>query len=138
MKFCQTHWDALKKAISVRGLMDFVADGGEECVRRQADQVHSGGRITKENYDPLMAAHWAIAGNAMELLNRNGMTALALMVNDPEHPERECPICYLNWLSSEHDRTCVEPTCTKPKGQTFDDWIDKAADGQAAFVKTLT
>jgi hypothetical protein len=137
MKFCLHHWDALKHAISVRGLMDFVAEGGVECVKRQADQVNRAGEITKANYDPLMGAHWAIANNAIDLLQRNGMNPLVLLAETPEHPEWECPICYLNWLSAEHDRTCTEPTCTKPKGQTFDDWIEKAADGQAEFVKTL-
>ncbi|HEY6154670.1 MAG TPA: hypothetical protein VIW07_13095 [Candidatus Udaeobacter sp.] len=136
MKMCMNHWTALKKAISTRGLMDFVAGSGEKCVKRQAAQFRSA-TITKETYDPLMAAYWAIAGNAMDLLQRNGMNALVMMTEQPGHPEWECPICYLNWVSAEHDRTCTEPTCTKPKGQTFDDWINKAADGQAEFVKSL-
>lgn len=84
-----------------------------------------------------MGAHNAIVSNALEMIKSIGQNPLMLMAGDPDHPEWECPICCLNWLSLEHDRTCTEPACKKPKGLTFDDWIDKAADGAMEHIKTL-
>lgn len=92
---------------------------------------------TKQNYDPLMSAHWMIVNNAMDTLNQIGTGALILLSPPEDHPEYECPICCLNSLSLEHDRTCTEPNCKKKRGQTFDDWIEKAADGAAEHVKSL-
>ena len=137
MKFCQTHWNNLRQAIKARGLWDMVAGSGEEAVQQAKDQL-GGKEQTKENFDPLMAAHWTICNNAMDTLKRIGANPLALLTQPPEdHPEWECPLCYLNYLSAEHDRTCMDPNCTKTKGLTFDIWIDKAADGVLEYVKEL-
>jgi hypothetical protein len=130
MKFCQPHWDQLKAAIKQRGLWDFVARDGNEAISQMKDQLE-GKPATIKTFDPLMAAHWMIANNAMSLLKDIGGNPLALMMENSEHPEMECPICHLNAASLEHDRTCTEPNCKKVRGQTFDEWIDKAADGAA-------
>ena len=136
MKFCQPHWDKLKDAIKVRGLFDLVAKDGKEAMEQAKGQLE-GKEQTLENFDPLMAAHWMIVSNSMEMIKGIGGNPLALMMSDPEHPELECPICYLNYLSAEHDRTCTVADCKKVKGQTFDDWIEKAADGALEVAKTL-
>lgn len=136
MKFCQHHWDALKQAIKSRGLFDLVARDGHEALEQAVGEL-KGEPKTLKNFDPLMSAHWQIVNNAMETLGAIGANPLALMASDPDHPECECPICYLNYLSEEHDRTCTEPTCTKKKGLRFDDWIQKAADGALEYSKTL-
>ncbi len=78
-----------------------------------------------------------IAKDAVETLKNIGSNPLLLMSPPEDHPKYECPICCLNSLSAEHDRTCTDPACKKPKGLTFDDWIDKAADGAAEQVKSL-
>lgn len=136
MQFCNNHWTALRKAITSRGLSDFVSNDGHEAIQREVGHLQ-GQPSTRENFDPLMAAHWAICNRAMETINHIGGNPLALMLKDLEHPERECPICYLNYLSAEHDRTCTEPTCKKPKGLTFDDWIESVADHIKQTVAAL-
>lgn len=136
MKFCQNHWSALKLAITKRGLGDFVSADGREAIQREISHMQ-GEPTTKENFDPLMGAHWMIANRAMQTLSAIGANPLALMAENPEHPEYECPICYLNILSAEHDRTCTEPNCNKPKGLTFDDWIDSVADHIKGEVERL-
>lgn len=136
MKFCQSHWEKLRAAIKARGIWDLVAKDGVEALQ-QAKEELDGKSKNLENFDPLMSAHWAICNNAMATLSKIGSNPLSLLCSDPEHPEWECPICYLNFLSAEHDRTCTDPTCTKKKGQTFDEWIDKAADGAAQVAKSM-
>jgi hypothetical protein len=136
MKFCMPHWEALKKAIAVRGLNDFVSVGGKEALAREVGDL-KGEKKTRANFDPLMGAHWTIVNNAMQQITAVGGSPFALMMPNPEHPELECPICHLNFLSAEHDRLCTDPACLKVKGQRFEDWIDKAADGCAEYVKTL-
>lgn len=136
MKFCQPHWDRLRHAIQARGLSDLIAKDGAEAAQQMRDDIE-GKPKTLDTFDPLMAAHWMIVNNAMEMIKGVGGNPLALMCQDSEHPELECPICHLNFLSAEHDRTCTEPNCKKKRGQTFDDWIDKAADGAAEQAKTM-
>lgn len=130
MKFCQPHWDSLKAAIIARGLGDMIARDGKEAARQMAGHM-KGDKVTLENFDPLMSAHWMILGNAVEMIKRVGGDIVPLMT------EEKCPICFLNNLSEEHDKVCVDPNCKKVKGQTFDDWIDKAADGAAEAAKLL-
>jgi hypothetical protein len=136
VKFCQPHWDALRKAITARGLGDFVSKDGTEALQREVRSLE-GKPEAKEHFDPLMGAHWAICNRAMETLTQIGANPLALMMSDPEHPELECPICHLNFLSAEHDKTCTEPTCKKPKGLTFDDWIESVADHMKKVVEEM-
>lgn len=136
MRFCQTHWDKLRDAIKKRGVIEFVAIDGVEAAKQMQSEIQ-GERKTKQNFDPLMAAHWMIVNNAMDQLKYIGQNPLILMVSDPERPQLECPICCLNWLSLEHDRACTDPNCKKPKGLTFDDWIDKAADGAVSALNDL-
>jgi hypothetical protein len=136
MKFCQAHWDALRLAITNRGLGDFISKDGTEALQRDVRSLEGKPEV-KEKFDPLMGGFWAICNRAMDLLRYTGQNPLALMMHDPEHPERECPICYLNYLSAEHDKTCTEPTCQKPKGLTFDDWIESVADHMKKVVEEM-
>lgn len=136
MKMCQNHWDKLRQAIIARGLGDLIAASGQEALQ-QAKEELEGKPKNRQNFDPLMSAHWAICGNAMGLLKDIGANPLVLMTSDPEHPEHECPLCYLNFLSAEHDRTCTDPNCPKQRGMNFEAWIDKAADGAAEIAKDL-
>lgn len=135
VRMCMPHWERLRVAIADRGLSALVAESGEQAARNLASEVEDGPSI--DNFDPLMSAHNAIAANAMDTLGSIGANPLMLLTSDPDHPEYECPICCLNALSAEHDATCTEPSCQKPKGLTFDDWIDKAADGAAEQWKAL-
>lgn len=136
MKFCTAHWDALRKAINVRGLSDFVSADGKEAINREVGSLQ-GKKVTRANFDPLMSAHWTLVRNATAHIDAVGGNALAMLIPNPEHPEHRCPICYLNFLSDEHDRLCTDPACPKVKGLRFDGWIEKAADGCAEYVKTL-
>lgn len=137
MKFCQNHWTALRNAIKVRGMSEFVALNTEQAVAQAREEL-AGVPKTRKNFDPLMASHWAITNNAMEHIASRGMNPLVLLQPaPPEHPEWECPICYLNWCYAEHDRTCTDLKCTLKKGITFDEWIDCAADEMENVLKTL-
>lgn len=136
MKFCQKHWDALRLAITSRGLGDLIATSGEEIAKHMTADLN-GANPTQKNFEPLMAAHNKILENALDGVQQFGADPMLILAGHPEHPECECPICCLNFLSDEHDRTCTNPECKKPKGLTFDDWIDKAADGVAAFARSL-
>jgi hypothetical protein len=136
MRFCQPHWDALRLAITNRGLGDFMSKDGTEAMTRDMRSL-AGKPEVKEHFDPLMGAFWAITNRAMDLLKEIGISPLALMASDPEHPELECPICYLNFISAEHDKTCNDPACKKPKGLTFDDWIESVADHMKKVVEQM-
>lgn len=96
MKFCQGHWDRLRKAIDDRGLGHLVAPDGKAAAQQMADQLERADRgeepFTPVNYDPLMAAHWAIV-NAVSALAPG--IALHLMMPDEDGSEK-CPLCYAN------------------------------------------
>lgn len=136
MKFCAPHWDSLTQAIKSRGLGDFVSATAEESFQRMKGSL-GGKPESLKTFDPLMAAHNMIVNNAMRFASEFGGNPLALLFGDPEHPEHECPICYLNWLSEQHDKLCDNPDCQKERGIKFDLWIGKSASDVAELMKDI-
>jgi hypothetical protein len=124
MKFCQPHWDSLRKAIDDRGLSDLVAPDAETAGLQMAQEFEQGPSAV--TYDPLMAAHWAIVNNVGDLVPGG---ILYLMAPDEDGSER-CPLCVVN---EGHRLGCAVPGCTF----TYDDWVDHAADDQLAHVEKL-
>jgi len=90
---CDAHWQELQKAVADRGLTHLTQNG--------------------EDYDPLLAATFAIWGNSLE--------AFGLSILKPEAP---CPLCVLD----KHVRECTDESCESK--DTGSDWIRYAADGQ--------
>lgn len=119
MKFCQPHWDALRKAIDDRGLSGFVPDGGEEAAKQMVDQIESG-ETTVDNFDPLMGAYWAIVGQITAVFGAGALF------------HKGCPLSEAN---KAHNAACTDPTCTKDA--YFDQWIECAADDMARIAEGL-
>ncbi len=137
MQFCPSHWDALKKAIDNAGLSTLIAVDGKRAMQNLASEATEG--LTVDNFDPLMAAHNAILANAMDLAKeRYHADPLGMMFDDPAHPERACPICYLNSLHAHHDEHCTQPNCDYPRGYTWDEYfITHAVEGAAEQWREL-
>lgn len=146
MRFCQDHWDRLRAAIEERGLAHLIAPDGDTAAAMVASELERGQQPT--NYDPLMAAHWAIASNVMDLISNAGGNPLYLMggPDAPEDPVRgygaeyqgrtwpRCPLCYVNLA---HEMTCDDARCTLAKVGGYDWMIDRAAADQAERAATL-
>ena len=85
MKMCMPHWDALRQAITDRGLDKFVSNSGEDAAQKLANQLEPGmGKV--ESYDPLMNAFISIMSNALD----NGGPYLLMEDPDGNH---YCPLC---------------------------------------------
>jgi hypothetical protein len=139
------HWEQLRKAIDDRGLTPFTAKDGKVAVAQLAKQVQEN-RAGKDTFDPLMGAHWAIAGNAMRFLEGAGVNPLYLMAGGPEDPvdvskagEKyagrtwpRCPLCYLNLA---HELTCTHVKCGLDKERGYDWMIDRASDEALAQAR---
>lgn len=121
MKFCQAHWDKLKQAIDDRGLKTFVSQSGEQAVTRAMNELE--GAANPKSFDPLMTAHLAIVGRALEI------AGLHLMVDNEDGTDR-CPLCF---LQANHDATCKQEGCT----HSFEPWIGLAADDMLTHAKEL-
>jgi hypothetical protein len=127
MRFCGDHWSTLRAAIDERGLSHLIPKDGKAAAAAMRDEMENG--RNPSNYDPLMAAHWGIVENAMELaVKRYGQHRLLLMADHPEQPELERPICALNFLHRQHDLNCKRPGCDWPKGARYEWMIVRAAD----------
>lgn len=146
MQSCQKHWDALRKALEDRGLDKLVPQGGEEAASRQLDQLQSA-RVTRDNFDPLMGAFWAIAGNCSERISRAGGNPLYLLADGPEDPVDvgvyptaagrtwpKCPLCYVSMV---HELTCDGGACKLPKVDGYDWMIERAAEEQLEKARAL-
>lgn len=143
MRVCDHHWTLLKAAIEERGLSDLIAKDGETALRNLTAELK--GQDMLANYDPLMAAHWAIVNNCMSLIAGIGGNPLYLMggSDDPvvgygkQYEGRtwpHCPLCYVNLA---HEVTCKDRRCKLPKTTGYDFWITRAADDQAQHVKEM-
>jgi hypothetical protein len=119
MKMCQPHWDKLRDAIKSRGLYGMVATDGAQAARDLGE-----GRP-----DPLMAAHNAIVGNA---LNRAGLA----VVSPNEDGSERCPLCFL--IAAAAGCQCGDPACTPEaraaQSARFEAWIELAADDELERV----
>src|SRR5665213_407481 len=107
MQICKSHWDKLKQAIADRGLSHLISKDGTEAVERTIKQL-DGKDDPKRDYDPLLAANYAIWENAIKC------AGLGMMFGDI------CPLC-------DMDRAKYP--------ETSDDWIKYAADGQLGYCK---
>jgi hypothetical protein len=144
MKMCMPHWTALRAAIDARGLAALVADNGEKAAANVASELADGQTI--DNFDPLMGAHNAILSNALD-------AAGAVILFAAPDGSDVCPLCYLNdraryvWdagvaygMKPGDKCRCADPTCTATfpaQPDTYDGWIDRAADDQVDAWKAL-
>lgn len=145
MRFCQAHWDALREKIDEKGLSSLVSESGEEIARRTVRELEEG-EHTIDNYDPLMAAHWAIANNVMGIIADAGMNPLYLLSGGPEDPVEgydkkylgrtwpRCPLCYINLA---HEVSCKDPRCQLPKENGYDWMLERAAQEQVEVWESL-
>jgi hypothetical protein len=110
MKMCQTHWDAMRKAVDDRGMSDRIAPNGEEACKRIVEEVEgTAGPVT---FDPLSSMNYAIWA---EVLRVGG---LYLMGAKPDGQEY-CPLCE------------VEEGAGEGSAQN---WINGAADEAKAYL----
>lgn len=112
MKICETHWSALKQAIDDRGLSGLVSKDGHVAVEKAEGQLQ--GDVSRDTFDPLMNANFAIWSNGL----RAGGLYLMGQKDDGTH---YCPICE----SEAHG------------GQPADWWINSAADEQLERARAL-
>lgn len=116
MRMCQLHWDALKAAISERGLGRFVAQSGQVVINRLTTEAQT----PQESFEPLMGASLAILSNA---LRRVGVEVMR-QNDDGTH---RCPMCYLI-------DTCP---CGRSDECPVRSFITKAADEQLTYAREL-
>jgi hypothetical protein len=117
MKFCTEHWDKLRTAIDERGLGQLVAKSGEAAAQQIAAQLN--GSEDAKDYDPLMAAYWAITANSIKAFGLDSM-----------REDFGCPLCELD----KHAAECKDESCPKYTGAA---WIGFAADGQRSIAEEL-
>jgi hypothetical protein len=143
MRFCQDHWDRLRKKIEERGLSVLISENGEEAAKKLFDQLN-GEKPTLDNFDPLMNAHWAIFGNVVKILPQ----ATGYLMDDSSPQDNiwqtgmpfkffgktwpRCPLCY---IGIAHELTCEG--CDLPTVNGYDWMLDKAADEQLAIWQSL-
>ena len=114
MKFCAHHWEALRGEVDRRGLGALVAESGE-AVGAKIDRAAADGP-SFDSFDPLLAAHNAIAVNALRT------AGLVLMEPEADGSPR-CPLCFLN--------------AHGPTPDAFDGWITAAVDEQVEYLRGL-
>ena len=109
MRFCAYHWDTLRDKITERGMGDLIAPDGTVAVDQELDQLRRDGEHTPVNYDPLMAAHWAVTNNALETIS----------------------------LGIAHEISCTDRRCKLPRVDGYVWMLDRAANDVLAKAKSL-
>lgn len=96
MKMCQPHWDAIRKEVERSGLSHLVAKDGRQAMDNMVAEIE--GR--ESDFDPLMAANWAIFSAYLQDVG------LGAMVGEV------CPLCKVeehraglaeNWIKGSVD-----------------------------------
>jgi hypothetical protein len=117
-KICPEHWNQLREAIETRGMSHLIAKDGKVATDNVVASLQ--GIDTKENFDPLMSANFAILGNSVQCF---GIDILG--------ESAPCPLCLLD----KHVKECVDPECQMKQSGT--DWIGFAADGSLETAREL-
>lgn len=112
MKFCQPHWNELRKALADKGMGELGAKSGADAIERVKEELE--GTATDVTFDPLMACNWQIVQKVCERLPY----VLIEMKPDGEH---YCPLC-----EAEVHTHPSAPTCAHPGLAT--DWIKGCTD----------
>lgn len=146
MNWCVDHWTSLRQRIDDRGLTHLIAKDGHVAAQQLMTELQQG-HGSKETFDPLMAAFWAVTGNVAEFLDRAGMNPLYLLGNGeldkcdgrygPKYEGRpwpRCPVCYINFA---HEVSCTDSKCRLEKECGYDWFLDRAADEALARAREL-
>lgn len=118
MNFCAPHWEKLKQAIRERGLWPLVSPSAEVAHEATLQEIQHG--PSKETFDPLLNATWAIYGRALEC------GGIYLMTGD------YCPLCELD----KHIDQVKHPT-PAPYTTPSDAWIGGCCDAQLTHAREL-
>ncbi len=127
MKFCESHWVALRAEVERVGLSKFVARDSREAIEKTVSSLKNAERGLEDgmaSFEPLLNAHWAIVNNVMRFVG------LELMLNNQDGTER-CPLCF---ATSDHKAKCTKVDC---KIENFDNWIVRAVSDQLDLAKQL-
>jgi hypothetical protein len=129
MKFCQSHWDALRSEIARVGLDKFVAKDGNEAIEKLKGSLVQAESLDVDKpspsfFEPLMSAHWAIVNNVISCVG------LRLMVPN-EDGTGKCPLCF---IAADHLEHCRMPDC---KIKNYDEWIIRAVADELEHAKSL-
>jgi hypothetical protein len=116
VKFCQGHWDKLRRAIDERGMSHLIAADEKRAVENLKAELESG-RETLTTFDPLMGAHWAIVNRVTDVHPE------ALLVDG-------CPLCYAkeSHAAAEARGECPGPPRCAATEEWFEEWISSVAD----------
>lgn len=82
MRICTAHWDALKKAIADRGIGHLGSKNSRQLHIAVVSEFE--GRGAENEYDPLLACHFMVTGEALKVYG--------LVMLDPT-AGWNCPIC---------------------------------------------
>ena len=136
MKFCQDHWNDLRREVREVGLDAWVPDSGEKAAQ-MLGEIQAGQPATIDNFDPLMRGMFAITSAASNvcLYNDDKVGALAILV------EQICPQCFLNlmcsdWMTSIDDEQLQAHLAETQRGP-YDEWSKNAAQYQLTAWKEL-
>lgn len=127
MRFCTCHWNSLRKAVDDRGMTHLVARSGEDAVENQVAELE--GRATPANWDPLMAAHWAIAGKVMDAIGHSQGPEAALAFFGSADG---CPLCEVQRSYDWWGRNGNPPPPAEAKDAQA--WIDSCMDAMRAHA----
>lgn len=97
MKFCQTHWDRLRKEVTDAGMFHLVSKSGVQAVVRMTKELKGNATVP----DPLLEAHNMIVSRGIECLG------LGLMAKPEDGSEHYCPLCEVDKHVPNHPNGMV-------------------------------
>mgnify|MGYP001566530017 CR=1 FL=1 len=123
MKFCSTHYVALRTAIEDRGLWPLVGNS-ETLAARVHEEIETVGNASPKTWDPLASACWGIYGKVLEA---GGMYLMTTPPGgDPDgdaDTDHYCPLCEVEKYQAEHQSGDAQA------------WIDGCCDAQLAYAR---
>lgn len=123
MRYCETHWQALRDGVELRGMTHLVAADGEQAAENMVAELEG-----EERFDPLMGSHWIIARRVLKNIASSsaGASAALSFFGDPEW----CPLCT---VQQSYDLYGDRPR--PPEALDAQGWIDMSLDGALEYAR---
>lgn len=147
MRICQTHWEACRRAVDLRGLSQFVSKDGREAAEREVRSMESAienAHRDMNDWDPLMSMNWNFVGRVLgdvrrhHVLGHTGDSQDGMPPNDGHY----CPLCVVRLDFDSHNTAtgkCGKSGCdilVHPGDTPWDEiWVEGCADAMLRYAQ---
>lgn len=109
MRVCDKHWADLKQQLVRHGYGDYLTPENEDRARLFSILA---GEPDLSRFCPVLASHNNLIARCQDVVVGMLGNHMLLFMNHVDTPDKNCPMCFVNWMIEEHLEHCTNPDCS--------------------------